>query len=123
MIALDKRPNRRRADRHRVPGDTEAVVSILGAPGLEGTYALRDISLSGMSFVVSHEIRPLEAGDSIRPVEVRALGHVFRGELLVMHLTPGPEPGAVCGGLFYPETDEDLLAARSLVRVLEARSR
>jgi len=44
----------------------------------------------------------------------------FRGELLVMHITPSPESGSVCGGLFYPAGDADVLALRKLVRRLES---
>jgi len=41
-------------------------------------------------------------------------------DLLVMHVTPGNEAGAACGGLIYPERDEDLLMIRRIIRSLES---
>lgn len=37
-----------------------------------------------------------------------------------MHVSPASEAGIVCGGLFYPEGDEDLITIRLVVRALEA---
>jgi len=40
-----------------------------------------------------------------------------------MHVSPPDGHCAVCGGLFYPEGDEDLITIRLVVRALEASSR
>jgi hypothetical protein len=81
---------------------------------------LRDISLSGLSLILPSEIPGIQTGDILRGMEVRVARKTFRGDLLVMHVTPANEPGAVCGGLFYPDGDEDLITIRLIVKALEA---
>jgi hypothetical protein len=81
--------------------------------------AIRDISLSGVSLVLPFEILGLQIGDIVRGVEGHVQGRRFHGDLLVMHMTPANELGGVCGGLFYPEGDEDLITIRLVVRMLD----
>jgi hypothetical protein len=80
---------------------------------------LRDLSQSGLSFVLTHELPGLTVGDCIAQVQIHVDGRLIRGDLLVMHLNPGADAGAVCGALFYPVEDTDVLALRDLVRSLE----
>jgi hypothetical protein len=87
--------------------------------GQQVEVAIRDISLSGVSLILPFEILSLQIGDIIRGVEGHVQGRRFHGDLLVMHMTPGNELGAVCGGLFYPEGDEDLITIRLVVRMLD----
>jgi len=81
---------------------------------------LRDISLSGLSLILPAELPGMQLGDIVRGIEVRVAQKSFRGDLLVMHVTPTNEPGAVCGGLFYPDGDEDLITIRLVVKALDA---
>ena len=55
-------------------------------------------------------------------IEARVSRKTFRGDLLVMHVTQLSQAGPICGGLFYPEGDEDLITIRLVVRALEAAS-
>ena len=80
---------------------------------------LRDLSQSGLSFVLSHELPGLSIGDSIDHVHVRVDGRQIRGDLLIMHLSPDASGGSVCGALFYPLEDEDVLTLREVIRALE----
>ena len=73
---------------------------------------VRDISGSGVSFFVVPGLPTLEAGDLLREVEVELGPARIRGEMVILHVSPRFEPGAVCGGLFYPKSDDDLLAVR-----------
>lgn len=122
MLSARVRVDRRSIDRHRLPEDSGAHVVLQdpGRRGLDGLLALRDVSFSGLSVILDREMPGLEVGDCLRGVEVRAMGRTFRGELLVMHLTPDASQGSVCGGFFYPSTDDDLLELRALVLALEA---
>ena len=95
----------------------------LGYPRPDGfryIVPLRDISRGGLSFVLRHDLSGLEVGDSIDRVSIRVGRREVRGDLLVMHLTPGTETGSVCGAFFYPENDEDILTLRAILDELEA---
>lgn len=115
-------PNRRLQRRFTVAGDAASRLSFRFPK--TGTAAVsvpvRDISLSGLSFLLPHELPGIRVGDIVAGVEAVVAGRSFRGDMLVMHLTPGNEPGAICGGLFYPEADEDLITIRLVVRDLDA---
>lgn len=122
MLSARVHVDRRSLDRHRLPEDSGAHV-VLRDPRrqeLEGILALRDVSFSGLSVILDREMPGLDVGDCLQGVEVRAMGRTFHGELLVMHLTPDRSQGSVCGGLFYPTTDDDLLELRALVLALDA---
>jgi hypothetical protein len=108
--------DRRRTDRHRFEPDTAAPFRFR-FPDEDGALfesEVRDISGSGLSFFVVPGLPTLEAGDLLRDVVVEVGSRPIRGEMVVLHVTPQFEPGAVCGGLFYPKSDDDLLAVRRL---------
>jgi hypothetical protein len=117
-------PNRRLQKRFSTPADAEASLKFRHpAPnGQQFDARLRDISLSGLSLILPSEIPGIQTGDILRGMEVRVARKTFRGDLLVMHVTPANEPGAICGGLFYPDGDEDLITIRLVVRALDAAS-
>jgi len=84
------------------------------APGGEPcVMRLRDISRCGLSFVLSRELPGLEVGRTVDRITIRVGDREIRGEVLVMHLTPDASPGSLCGVLFYPAGDEDVLAVRA----------
>ncbi len=82
---------------------------------------LWDISQGGLAFVLRHELPGLEVGDSIDGVRVQVGDRVVHGDLLVMRLSPDASAGPICGALFYPGDDADLLTLREVLRDLEAR--
>jgi len=113
--------NRRLQKRYPLPADAAAVLRFRH-PAPDGpAYAtpVRDVSLSGLSLLLPCEIPALQVGVIIHGVEAEIAGRAFRGDLLPMHLTPGNFGGSACGGLFYPESDEDLITIRLVVRSLE----
>lgn len=114
--------NRRLQRRYTVAGDAGSRLSFRfpKTGGIAFSVTVRDISLSGLSFLLPQELPGIRVGDIIAGVEAVVAERSFRGDLLVMHLTPGNEPGAICGGLFYPEADEDLITIRLVVRDLDA---
>lgn len=118
-------PNRRLQDRHTVPADAAATLHFRHpAPNGKPLEArLRDVSLSGLSMVLPEELSDVQAGDIVRGIVARVARKSFRGDLLVMHVTRANEAVAVCGGLFYPEGDEDLITIRLVVRALEAAAK
>ena len=117
-------PNRRLERRHPLPTDAGAALYFRypspNGPSLEAR--LRDVSLSGLSMLLPEELAGIQAGDIVKGIEARVARKTFRGDLLVMHITPANQIGAICGGLFYPEGDEDLITIRLVVRALEAAS-
>lgn len=84
---------------------------------------IRDISLSGLSMLLSQPLIGLEVGDILKGIEAQVEKKLFRGDLLIMHVTSEWEGAILCGGLFYPEGDGDLITIRLVVRMLEAASR
>ena len=70
--------------------------------------------------MLAHELPGLEAGESLDGARLNLVGQVVHGDLLVMHLTPAAIAGAVCGALFFPREDADLLTLRSILSTLEA---
>jgi hypothetical protein len=108
--------DRRRNDRFRFDSD-DAAPFRFRFPDEDGAVfesKVRDISGSGVSFQVVPGLPTLEAGDLLREVEVQIGPSPIRGEMVILHVTPAFEPGAICGGLFYPKSDDDLLAVRRL---------
>ena len=116
--------NRRLQTRFFLGADFGAVLSFCyptpHGPRLQAR--IRDISLSGLSMVLPEELSGIDVGEIIKGLEARVEKKRFRGDLLVMHVTPAGGSAAICGGLFYPEGDEDLITIRLVVRALEASS-
>jgi hypothetical protein len=118
-------PNRRLQNRFAISADAGAVLHFR-YPAQHGTpldARLRDISLSGLSMTLPAELSGIQAGDIVKAIKACVAGKTFRGDLLVMHVGPANETGSACGGLFYPESDEDLITIRLVVRALEAASK
>lgn len=117
--------NRRLQNRYAIPLDVGATLEFrYPSPNGQRLEArLRDISLSGLSMTFPEELDGIQAGDIVKAIEARVAGKTFRGDLLVMHVSPTTETGKFCGGLFYPEGDEDLITIRLVVRALEAASK
>jgi hypothetical protein len=117
--------NRRLQNRYAIPSETGAVLEFRypSPNGMRLTTRPRDISLSGLSMTLPEELAGIQAGDIVKGIEARVAGKTFRGDLLVMHVSPTTETGTFCGGLFYPEGDEDLITIRLVVRALEAAAK
>jgi len=117
--------NRRLQHRFTIPADSGAALHFRypaqHGPRLEAR--IRDISLSGLSMTLPEELSGIQTGDIVKAIEARVAGKTFRGDLLVMHVSSVHETGVACGGLFYPEGDEDLITIRLVVRALEAASK
>lgn len=82
--------------------------------------AMIDISASGMSFRYGDDAPDLESGTTLQEAVLRLGRCEIRGELLVMHVTPHPTGETVCGALFYPALDADLLKLKSAIAGIEA---
>jgi hypothetical protein len=117
--------NRRLQNRFAIPAEANGILQFRypGPNGRNIEVRLRDLSLSGLSLTLPEEMTGVQPGDIVKAIEARVASKTFRGDLLVMHVSPANETGAVCGGLFYPEGDEDLITIRLVVRALEAASR
>ena len=116
--------NRRLQHRFILPPDADAALHFHYPPpnGPRLEARVRDVSLSGISMLLPQELSGIDAGDIVKGIEVRVERKTFRGDLLVMHVSPFRDQATVCGGLFYPEGDEDLITIRLVVRALEAAS-
>jgi len=113
--------NRRIHNRHVLPPGAEALAKF-GYPGPDGhpcTMPIRDVSASGLSIVLAHELPGLEPGSRLDGATVCIGDRSFRADLLVMHVTPEPAKGAICGALVYPVEDADLLTLRDVLADLE----
>ncbi len=111
---------RRRTDRYTLPVQSGAQISF-GYPwpgGYRCSMRLRDVSSSGVSFVLGLEFPGLEVGQPIEQAAITVGDFTVIGDLVVMHLTPDAGAGSVCGALFLPDGDENVLALRDLLQTL-----
>lgn len=120
-MAIPMPRTRRTLDRHRVHDgiSAEARFQWPARKGLPVVARIRDVSYAGISLVLGESLAGLEVGECLKGVNIALDDVHFAGELLVMHLTPSPQGGILCGGLFYPVRDADVLALRKVVRRLE----
>jgi hypothetical protein len=118
-------PNRRLQNRYTLPAETEATLQFCHPPphGPRLNARVRDVSLSGLSMILPEELSAVQVGDIVKGIDVRVAQKSFRGDLLIMHVSHASGAGPVCGGLFYPEGDEDLITVRLVIRALEAASK
>ena len=80
---------------------------------------LVDISVSGLSFGITDELASVDSGTSIGPVKMHVGNCEMAGEFLIMHVTPEGSGRKVCGALFYPASDDDLIKLKSVVAGIE----
>ena len=80
-----------------------------------------NISSSGVSFSFEEtdELTGLEEGTSLSGVVIRIGECMIRGELVVMHLTGDTDSRRICGALFYPAPDTDLVQLKGLIAGME----
>ena len=89
--------------------------------GRHYSLPLANISISGISFVLEPDRAPgeLEIGEDLTNATITVAGCSMSGELVVMHMTE--EAGqAICGALFYPAGDADLVKLKSVIAGMEA---
>jgi hypothetical protein len=121
---MTQQPNcRRKSRRLSFPeGEDWAVEFNYPAPGgIPCRMPLRDLSTSGTSFRLSHDLPGLEFGRTVRYVTLTMNRRTVYGDMLVMHLTPDASEGSVCGVLFYPATDKDVVTWREALVELESK--
>jgi hypothetical protein len=114
-------PCRRKSARMGFPtGETWEVEFRFPASG-GATYRmpLRDLSTSGSAFRLSQDLPGLEFGRTIQCATMFMNGREVHGDMLVMHTTPDDREGSICGVLFYPATDQDVLVWREALKELE----
>ena len=112
---------RRQAERRSLAPDSPGVIEF-GYPTPRDhpcSMSLRDMSSAGVSFVLAHELPGLEVGRTLRRVTLHVNGEEIHGDLVVMHLTPGDSAGSVCGGLFDPARDSDIIGLKKVLAELQ----
>ncbi len=113
---------RRKVRRHSATGTVEACVEITYPDSASRNVRLPlvDISISGLSFIMTEELPAIESGSNLTNVVVRLGGCEIHGELVVMHMTPQGGERTICGALFYAASDEDIIKLRSAIAGMEA---
>jgi hypothetical protein len=98
---------RRRQRRYVVRGQRVACVEFeYPSPnGRAYRHTMVNLSASGVSFALDRDSPELDAG--------------IRGDLVVMHTT-AEGSGPVCGALFYPASDTDLVKLKGVIAGMEA---
>jgi len=110
---------RRTQRRHPVAPGADTRVEFEYPPGREWNEPLVDISVSGISFALDEVAPHLDCGTNVPRVRIAVGSCVMNGDLLVMHVT-ATGGRAVCGALFYPATDDDLVKLKSVIAGIEA---
>jgi len=80
---------------------------------------LKDLSAGGLCFTLAHDLPGLDVGVSIDQARLLVGDRCISGDLFVMHLTPDASAGSVCGALFFPDGDENILAVQTLIAQFE----
>jgi hypothetical protein len=115
--------NRRRQRRHTISTELLARVEFDYPTPNGRSYRVPVINLSpsGLSFTVDgyDELARLDEGSSLPDAVIRLGDCKIRGEMLVMHVTADPDSRYVCGALFYPATDTDLVKLKSVIAGME----
>lgn len=114
---------RRRQRRYAFPPGENASVEF-GYPSPSGHLCrlrLADVSASGLGFVVEYELPGLAFGSTIRSATLHLRGRKIELDLLVVHISRVFAAGGVCGCLFYPASDTDLLRLKIALAEIEAQ--
>jgi len=118
-----KTQNRRIQTRFAVKATTQATVRFThpGTKGDDQLLSVVNVSASGISFEVEADqgMQQLGEGTTLEEVQLQIGGCTMSGELLVMHVTTAADSGYVCGALFYPASDTDLIKLKSVVAGME----
>ncbi len=111
--------NRRKQVRHRITAEAEVRIEFCypGPNGRPISLPVIDISASGFSFAMLEELGGVEEGTSIPETTLKIGNRELHGDMIVMHVT---EERGVCGALFYPATDEDLVRMKFVLAGIEA---
>lgn len=119
---LSSRKCRRRHHRLSVNGDESFRVEFQhpGPHGAEYSLKLRDVSQAGVSFELDRELPGIEIGYQISNVTVFLGTRKLKGDLVIVHVSSNGNSAAICGALFYPMTDDDLVKLKSTVKELLA---
>jgi hypothetical protein len=114
---------RRKSPRLGFPeGETWEVEFSYPVPGgIVCRMPLRDLSTSGTAFRLTQNLPDLEFGCTIQHATLTMNGRKVNGDMLVMHLTPDDLAGSICGVLFYPATDKDVIVWREALVELESK--
>ncbi len=85
--------------------------------GPQRRLPLLNVSRSGISFALAgnDDLALIEPGTRLETVVLNVGDCEIHGEMLVMHVTPDALSQAMCGALFYPASDVDLIKLRSVV--------
>jgi hypothetical protein len=118
-----KTQNRRIQTRFAVKATTQATVRFThpGTKGDDQLLSVVNVSASGISFQVEADqgMHELEEGTTLEEVQLQIGGCMMSGDLLVMYVTRAADSGYVCGALFYPASDTDLVKLKSVVAGME----
>lgn len=114
--------SRRRQTRHAVQRDAQIEFEHPTPHGRAFRVPLINVSRSGVSFVLDEQLADsgLDSGTNLPGAILRMGDCMIYGDLLIMHVTPGPQSQKVCGALFYPKSDTDLIKLRSVIAGMEA---
>jgi hypothetical protein len=115
---------RRLATRFPVAGDDAPFVEFALEDGSHWQCSVLEISAIGIGFGVDKEHSAFAVGKKIDRATIWAGASRVEGSLRIIHLTPTPSTGIICGAEFRPKTDTDDLALMCLlIRLDDAASR
>ena len=109
--------NRRKTRRHSVSHKQDTWIEFeLPRPGGRSyRFPLVDVSVSGFSFALDEDSPTLDNGAGVAGVTVQVGDCALHGDLLVLHVTPTSDTRSICGALFYPADDTELVKLKSVV--------
>ena len=115
---------RRKQQRHWIRRHGESCVEFKhpGPNGRPYRLPLVNVSIAGISFALDghDDLALIEPGTRVEGASIHIETCELRGDLVMMHITPGTDQRGMCGALFYPASDSDLIKLRSVIAGMEA---
>jgi hypothetical protein len=119
MAANTSTACRRKVRRHRLTAESRSRIDFTHpAPnGCDLALSLLDVSSAGFSFALEQHLPDLESGANVDCVVLHVGDCEIRGDIMIIHVN---QERGVCGALFYPSTDTDLIKLRALMAGIES---
>jgi hypothetical protein len=112
----------RRAWRLRVDRDDESIAEFDFPKGWRWTLNLVEISDGGVGFRLENDRPSVQIGTLIEGGAIQVGKIRISGSLRIMHVSPDPEGGTICGAAFTPATKGDERTMSQLLDALEKQA-
>ena len=121
---MAKKAQERRLDkRHSLPEAIPAEIQFKGPDGIDYTFPVLDLSVTGASFHMSRAVIGIEPGAMLADAVLRLGRLEVHGNLSVLRVTKLFGTSRTCGVQFFPKTENDRNELINLITRLDSLPR